>query len=61
MKNILERVIFMKHMLAKGVQELFKNVSIKSVGRSAPIGIYEERVRKELRDTILDIRKNKGL
>lgn len=50
----------MKRKVAKEVQRIFKSISVNSVGRSAPIGIYEKRIPKELRDSILKTRKNNG-
>lgn len=47
----------MKEKVAKKVQEIFRSVAVNSVGRSAPIGIYERRVTEELRDNILKITK----
>lgn len=42
----------MKQKVAKEVQKILRSVSVNSVGRSAPIGIYEKRVPEELREYI---------
>lgn len=47
----------MKQKVAKEVQKIFKSISVNSVGRSAPIGIYEKRVPEALRDNVLKTRK----
>lgn len=50
----------MKQKVAKEVQKIFKSISVNSVGRSVPIGIYEKRVPEELRDNVLKMRRRKG-
>lgn len=47
----------MKQKVAKEVQKIFRSISINSVGRSVPIGIYEKRVSDEVRDIVLKVRK----
>lgn len=48
----------MKQKVAKGVQKILRSISVNSIGRSAPIGIYEKRVSEALRDNILKARKS---
>lgn len=51
----------MKEKVAKKVQEIFRSVAVNSVGRSAPIGIYETPVSEELKENVLKIRENGGV
>lgn len=50
----------MKQKVAKEVQKIFRNITVNSVGRSAPIGIYEKRVSEKLRDNVLKMKKELG-
>lgn len=47
----------MKQKVAMRIQELLKRISINSVGRSAPPGIYEKKISKDLKDAITNERE----
>lgn len=47
----------MKQKVVKEFQKIFRNVAVNSIGRSAPIGIYEKRVSETLLEKILKVRK----
>lgn len=46
----------MKKTLARKMQKLLKEVSLNSIGRSAPPGIYEKKISKELKESILKMK-----
>lgn len=47
----------MKNKIAKKIQKLFKKITLGSVGRSIPPGIYEREISEELRDAISQLGK----
>lgn len=48
----------MKKMVAKKIQKILKEISLYSVGRSAPPGIYEREISEELRMLIVKMRNS---
>lgn len=46
----------MKKKVVKGIQKFLKRVSLNSVGRSVPPGIYEEKISDELRAAVMEVR-----
>ena len=49
----------MKQKVAKEIQKLFKCISLNSIGRSAPIGIYEKKISEELEDAVSKMKKGR--
>lgn len=47
-----------KKEIAKKIQKLFKNVSVNSIGKSFPPGIYEMEISEELRNAVRKMRNN---
>lgn len=48
----------MKQKIAKKIQRLFKKVSLGTIGRSFPPGIYEREISDELKTAIRKMRNN---
>lgn len=48
----------MKNKIAKKIQKLFKKITLGSVGRSIPPGIYEREISEELKTAIRKMKNN---
>lgn len=48
----------MKKMVADKIQKVMKEISFRSVGRSAPPGIYERKIPEKLKELICEKRNN---
>lgn len=46
----------MRKKVVKGIQNFFKRISLNSVGKSVPPGIYEAKISDELRAAVTEVR-----